>query len=503
VTGEVPTPRAIRARHLVRAAGGSAAATLWLAFLGLLTTPYMLHELGRASYGVFALITIVAGYLSNLEFGFGHALVRFAARARATGDPVEERRVLETSLLVFLAAGVVGGTIAFVLAPTVVDGLGNVPGELHDSALTALRVGAVILVLVFLSSFCSSALTGLGRFSIVNAMRVINGTAISVSAVVTVAFGGGIDAVLVVQLAVGLVSFGVLAGVVLVAERRVVLPRVHVPTFQTMLRYSSLVFLGGLAYQVMLQGPVTVLAGHVDTAQLAAYSVPAIVMQQLSLLASAASLGFLPLASAESVGADRRRLADIFRSHMRLTLLVMGPLAAYLVIFGHQLLATWIDAGFAADADGPLQFLSVAALALALGGPAADVARGLGRPAWPLVYVVAAATVEIALALLLVGAHGVSGVAAGVCIGVCAATAPLVIVVSRYLLGIGVRDLVGDLAPVALVVVVAIGLFALGSGLGGAFAGAVLTGLLATAALASLAYRYVLDERERQAFRRG
>ena len=101
----VPAPRVIRARQLVTAAGGSAATTGWLALLGLVTTPYMLHELGTAAYGVFALVTIVSGYLSNLEFGFGHALVRFLARAHGMEDRVQERRVLETSLAVFLPAG--------------------------------------------------------------------------------------------------------------------------------------------------------------------------------------------------------------------------------------------------------------------------------------------------------------------------------------------------------------------------------------------------------------
>lgn len=75
--------RVISARGLAAASVSLGAVTVWLAVLGLVTTPYLIHHLGRSLYGVFALLTIMSAYLSNLELGFSHATVRFLARARA------------------------------------------------------------------------------------------------------------------------------------------------------------------------------------------------------------------------------------------------------------------------------------------------------------------------------------------------------------------------------------------------------------------------------------
>ncbi|HUR85627.1 MAG TPA: MATE family efflux transporter [Solirubrobacteraceae bacterium] len=499
--GRTPGSPVIRARQLVGATSASAATTLWLALLGLLTTPYMLHELGAAAYGVFALITIVSAYLSNLEFGFGHALVRFAARAHATGDEVQERRVLETSLAVFFAAALVAGGAAFLLAPRVVRSFATVPAGIQDEAVNAARYGAGILFFALMATFFQSTLAGLGRFQAVVAMRAIGGTLISASAVATVAFGGELDDVLLVQLLVGSVSFLVLAALVS-GRGRWLLPRFHRPTASEMARYAGFVFLAGLAYQLMLQGPPTVLAGHVDTAELATYTVPAIVLQQVTLLATSASLGFLPLASAESASADRSRLAAIFRSHVRLSLLVMGPIAAYLAIFAEPLLATWIDADFAAEAADPLRFLSAAAIVLAISGPPADVARGLGRPAWIVAYTVSAAALEIVLALALVSRHGAAGVAAGMWIGLTLATLPLLLIVARRLLDLPSAALAAAVAPVLLAVLALTGLYAAGAALGGAFAGAIVTGTIATAAYAAVVWTKVLDDGERRALSR-
>jgi len=498
-------PRAplIGARQLVGATGGSAATTVWLAFIGLLTTPYMLHQLGAAAYGVFALITIVSGYLSNLELGFGHALVRFVARARGMGDRAEEHRVLETSLAVFVSACAIAATVALLLAPHVVGTFADVPRALRGQALTGARLGAAILGFTLLSAYWSSALVGLGRFSIVVATRAAIGTLVSAAAVVSVALGGGLDTVLLTQLVVTSLSVCVLAAAVISTHDRWIVPRIHRATFTSMARFSGFVFVAGVAYQLMLQGPATVLAGSAGTAELATYAVPAIVLQQLTLLAVSASLGFLPLASAASASTDRSRLAAIFRSHLRLTLLVMGPIVAYLAVFGEPLMATWIDARFAAQAAGPLRFLAGAALMLALSGPAADVARGLGRPGWVVVFTVASAGLTVVLSLVLVSAHGAAGVAFALCAALTMTVLPLVVIVSRRLLSLSTVALAAGLAPVLLAGLASAALYLLGAVVSDSFAGALLSGLLVTVLYALVAYRYVLDDRERRAFRRS
>ena len=55
---------------------------IWLAALGFVTAPIMLHHLGRPAYGVFAVVNLVSAQLNNLEFGFGFGMVRFLAGRR-------------------------------------------------------------------------------------------------------------------------------------------------------------------------------------------------------------------------------------------------------------------------------------------------------------------------------------------------------------------------------------------------------------------------------------
>jgi O-antigen/teichoic acid export membrane protein len=487
----------IRVRQLAGASAGLAAVTVWQAALGLVTTPYVIHHLGSSLYGVFALITIMSAYLTNLELGFGHATVRFLARARAQGDGAGERAVIETSLTVFIGAALLAASIALIGSGFIERTF--VHGAQADRAvvLDTIRIAAVVLLSSIVLAFTSAALQALGRLPLLVVTRGVFGTLSSAASVVPIAAGGGLRSVLVAQAAVNL-SF---LATQLVALARTVSfvprPRIHRPTFRAMATFGASVFAAGLLYQAMLQGPPTVLAGYSTTDQVAAYSVPSIVLQQLIILMSVSSFGFLPFASAEAAGTDRTRLSAVFRANLRVTLMAAGPIVAFLAVLGWPILSAWIGPGFADDAIGPLRFLGGAALMVALSAPAADVARAAGRPSWVAAYTLAAATLSIAGAFALVPSHGATGAAAALCVALVAATLPFGAIVAHRLLGIGVGELAMALARPILVVGACAGAFAAGHVATSGFGGTLVVGAVGASIYAAIAGLWVLDPRER------
>jgi O-antigen/teichoic acid export membrane protein len=488
----------MRAGQMIRITIGASGVTISQALLGVITTPFLVHQLGAARYGIFAVITIVATYLSNLEIGFGQATLQFVARARAGGDADEERRVVNTGFAVFTTAGLTGTVIALLGSSFIADHF--VHGDARGSeALDAIRIGVVTILGSLLSSFAMAALQGLGKFALPMHAKVIFGTLSSIGAVITVSVGGGLRAVLVVQLAVNIgQALMLLVGLARAMEGSLA-PRVDGEAFRRMARYGVSVVLAGFAYQALIQGPPTILAGYATTDQVAAYAVPAIIMQQLVMLLASASYVFAPFASAQSIAADRIRLAEIFLANVRVTLLLAAPIAAYLGFLGKPVLSTWISSSFAENAIGPLRFLSVAALALAISSPSADVLRGLGKPSWVAAYTIGASLLALGGSFLLVHDHGATGVAAALGIAAIVATLVLVVVVAEQSLGISAGKLARALAKPVAAVLVATGMFAIGAELSSGFGGAVATGAVGVSAYVLVVFRWVLDDRERRA----
>ncbi len=487
----------MRARGLAGASISLGAVTIWLAVLGLVTTPYMIHQLGTSLYGVFALLTIMSAYLSNLELGFGHATVRFLARARATADLGEERAVIETSFSVFLAAASLAGVIGLAASGFIADTFINGAEAQPDVVLDSVRLGAVILFGSLLASFASAALSALGRLQYLVGVRLVFGTLASVVAVAIVAAGGGLRAVLLGQVVLTAALCLVQLWALRAETHARLRPRLHGATFKTMGRFGASILVAGLFYQALMQGPPTILAADSTTDQVAAFAVPSVILQQLIVLTTVTSLGFLPFASAESAAADSNRLAAVFLANLRMTVIAIGPIVAFLVIWGHPLLTTWIGGEFADDAIGPLHYLAVAAAMVALSAPAADVARGLNRPVWTVVYTGATAVISLAVALALVGAHGATGVAAGLAAGLVLITPPFVVLVARRLLGLRVRDLARALTGPVLAVAAASAFFAAGRLVASGFGAAIVVGAAGMLCYGVVIARAVLDERER------
>jgi O-antigen/teichoic acid export membrane protein len=366
-----------------------------------------------------------------------------------------------------------------------------------------MRLASLVLILTFLYSFAQVSLQALGRFRPLLWSRLVFGTLVSASAVGAAAIFGDVRAVLAAQAAIALSS----CVVVFIALGRAITARIrpafHRPTFREMAGYGALVLGSGLAYQVMMHGPPTVLAGSAPSAEVAAFAVPAVVLQQLLLLVGAASTGFMPFASAESAAADRGRLSAVFRSHLRLTIAVIGPIAGFLVVFADPLLRAWVGADFASQAADPLRLLAATGLVLALAGPPGDISRGLGRAGWGLAHGIVAAGVGILVAVPAVERSGATGAALGLLIGVSVATPPFLYLVAHRFLGQPPSRLTIALAPPALAAAAATALYWAGSAIVAGFAGAVLTGAVVTALYALVVFRMVLDDLERSTLRAG
>lgn len=485
--------------RLTKQVAGSTITSVWLMLLGLLTTPYILLGVGNAAYGVLALVGVVSIHLSNFEFGFGQAAVRYLARARATGNTDRELVILETSLAVLVAGGLAAAILLFAGAPYLVSDVFDIDASLQQEALIVFRLGAVILGCSFVSSFCSAVLQAGSRFIWLNGSRAVSGTAAAATTVGVVAAGGGIEAILLMQAGIACLSSVTLAVVVMRSYPRVIRPRVTRGVLQEMGAYAILAFIGSFAYQWMINGAPLILAVHVSAAALPAFSVPHLVLQKLTVLMGSASLVFLPFASAASDGADRSRLRVAFESHLRLTILVMGPMTGYLAVFAPALLGAWVNPEFGRAAAPCLRLLAAGALVLALSGPPADVARAFGRPGWVLAYTSGVAGLGLVISLVAIPLHGTVGAAFAFFASVLVGTGPLLLVVAQRFLGLGMRDLARILMGPSAAVGVVTALYMAGAVIGGGLIGALISGAVATAAYVATGFLWVLTPIEREA----
>jgi O-antigen/teichoic acid export membrane protein len=117
----------------------------WLSLLihvavGFFLSPFILHKLGDAAFGLWVLIFSLTGYYGLFDFGIRSSVVRYVARFAASQDADQLTRFLNTSVATY-------GLVALMVL--VVTGIGSFYlGSLFQIPPNLLQTARWLLVLV-------------------------------------------------------------------------------------------------------------------------------------------------------------------------------------------------------------------------------------------------------------------------------------------------------------------------------------------------------------------
>ncbi len=380
--------------------------------LALVTTPVLYHRLGDTAYGILAIVTLLSSQLAILEFGFGHATIRWVSQCRARGDEDGLRRTLAASSWVFAGTAALGGGVLLVGAAPLVERFFNVPAEARETAILAVRIGSLFFIASVFGNLASAVWQGLQRFGVLNVISGVAAALQMLGSLALVLAGHGVAAVVAWSAALGFLALGVnLAGLRRALGAGRLSGRLDAGTLREMGRFGLLLMLAGAFTQVVISGGPLVLGHFVVIGALPFFTVPLGLYQRLNRMAYGLAGALFPLVSELHGQRDDRTLDRVFVSGTRALLRAGVASMAPAALLASPFLSLWMGPEFAAEAGRPLELL-FAAFALALATiPSIELARGTGRAGLLVAYTGIQAVVTVAGVALLAGGWGTSGAA--------------------------------------------------------------------------------------------
>ncbi len=186
-TPTTPATQASPLRTIVGGLGWNSANQVVSVLVNLALTPLLVHRLGLAAYGTFAVVSSFRGLLSNLDGGLGPASSRYLAVYAGAGDRRRASALLvTTSCLLVLVLGAVGA-VAAVLAPQLTLVLHATP-HLRGQAATLLQASMPLLVASALQAVLARAVVAEHRWRFMSATSI---AALAVYAALAVLLTGG------------------------------------------------------------------------------------------------------------------------------------------------------------------------------------------------------------------------------------------------------------------------------------------------------------------------
>src|SRR3989442_10213027 len=112
--------------------------------VGIFLSPFILHRLGDAAFGIWVFIFSITGYYGLFDLGIRSSVVRYVSQARAVNDVEYASRVINTSLFTYSCIGAVT-ILTPVLVSTYINSFFHIDPQFQSTAqLLLLIVGSAV-----------------------------------------------------------------------------------------------------------------------------------------------------------------------------------------------------------------------------------------------------------------------------------------------------------------------------------------------------------------------
>ena len=405
-----------RSSKVVRNTVYNAIGRFWEIIVALFLSPYIIGHIGIERFGIWALVSVLTGCFSLMDFGIRASFVRFIAEYHAKGDLDGVNRVVSTGFVFYCAMAVMMCAAGFLFVGPVINFLKISPG-LRLEAQYVFVLGIVVFAIGSALSPVGALQTGLQRMDVSSKISVALSIPNVVGTVIFLETGCGLPG-LVVNNAV----ISVLTGAINFSAAHRIMPQ---------FKFRPLTFDRGIFKKLFSFGykiQITVWAGWINTqmvkvmlarflgvSDVSFYSLAENVVGKLKEVPLMLAYAVMPAASELGAKTEIDALRSLYFRAMKYQALVLLPIAGGTLLLSRAFMTLWMGPGFE-KAAVTMQILMVGTVLNVLTSPGASVLIGIGKPQYAMWSAVIAIPVNLILSVWLVVKMGYCGIPVAVAV---------------------------------------------------------------------------------------
>jgi len=392
-------------------------------------TPLILHRIGVAGYGTWAVFLAINGLTSLADLGLVGTLSKFVAEYYARQDFVALARLLSSGLTLFLVLDLVIGTAVWGASPLLVERLFRGSTMSNADLVVLLRCFLIVIAANILSQLFASVTTGLQRLDLTHVMSGANVVMNAIFAGVLLLRGRGLRG-----LVYGYIGSAIVTIVIYLLLVRRILPQVALNPLRfdrtearKMFGYSLRLYVTQAAVVVHNQVEKVFLAILVGVAPVGWYDIASDIALKLRGAIGLILSPVLPAASELNALGDESRMKELYyRSHKYLAL-VGVPVVCYVAAVSNRFVTLWLGPNLRMIALPLSVLLAVNFFNLAT-GPGFMIFAGSGNLKPGVQSAILAIVLNVLLSLGLIYKFGFAGAVMG--------TAGALILASAYFMAV-------------------------------------------------------------------
>jgi O-antigen/teichoic acid export membrane protein len=411
--------RKVEKKQILKNVGSSWSALAMNILVGIFLTPFILHHLGDAAYGIWILIFSVTGYYGLFDLGIRSSIVRYVSKYTATGDNEKLTQFVNTALFSYTGIGLVSMALTASLSASI-EHLFKIPPGMHSQARVLLLMVGASVSLGFPLGVFGGMLEGLQRFYILN-WTSIGSTLLRAALIVHFLNRGyGLIAVALITVALPILS-SVLRGIVVFRLCPVPLGLRYIDkaSFRNMANYGGTTFLVIVAGRLRFRTDELVLGGMMSTVAITYFSIGARIVDYAQEFVSSMSQIFVPMSSQSEAKGDLERLRKLYLAGNRVCALLILPITVILILLGKHVIRIWVGARYIPHSYPVLVVLIIPFALMLMQRASGSLLFGIGKHQAMAKVTLIEGLANLILSIALVPPLGVVGDALGTAVPLC------------------------------------------------------------------------------------
>jgi len=380
--------------------------------IGMVSIPYVIHQLGVDRFGVLSLCWIMAGYFNFLNLGLGPATTKFVAEVLGNGEASRMPVLVWTSVLLSTILGVLGATALGAATPLLVKHVFNLSPGLRGEAHKVFLLIAMSLPAVFAMGPLRGVLEAAQRFDLANAVALPMSLANYLLPAVAVSLGFGLPIIVGLILwskVMAVLAYLVLALLLFPALRRPFVFNRRV--FRDLLNFGGWVSIGNLVAPMIIYLDRFLIGALVSVAAVGYYAAPYEALYRASVFPGALAGVLFPAFSTLRASRRHSDVEALFLRAVRYVTLSMGVPTMVAVFFARDILSIWLGDDFARHSGLAFQIIALAVLLSSVFWVPHVLFQAAGRPDIPTKFILLELPFYAGLAWLLISRLGIAGAA--------------------------------------------------------------------------------------------
>ena len=367
--------------------------------IAFVLTPLMVHHLGDRDYGLWVTVFSLTGYFGLFDQGIRPSLVRYVSRDHAAGDREGLARTISSAIALYTLVGIATMAVTLVVAANTHAWI-RVDPALNDVAPTLVMLVGATLALGFPLGVFGAVLSGLQRYDIANGVGMAIGVLRAFAFVAVLRLGGGLVELAWTSLVVNMLGYvwtwwasrRLLPGVPLGARF------IEAGHLRRIAGYGGWALVGAIATNIAFQTDSLVITALLGASLVTPFALAAGLVDNARTLVHAAAWVLSPTASEMDTLGENHKLRAMLLTGSRYSVLVSWPVLLGMIVFGSNLLSTWMGAKYA-PASLLLTILAVPTLVALPQAVASSVLFGISRHRGVVILSLASALANLGLSV--------------------------------------------------------------------------------------------------------